>query len=562
MAIIQPIIDLVEICAFHGVENAILCPGSRSAAITMAFVRNPKINCYSISDERSAGFIAIGMALKTKRPTVIVCTSGSAVYNFAPAVAEAFFQQIPLIVISADRPLEWIHQNDGQTIYQQDIFGKNCKKSYNLLADINHSDTNWYYQRVVNEAVNLSEISPKGPVHINIPIREPFYPMAQEAYIPSLNIKFIEFTKSGNELLTDQFQKFANEFLKAKKVLIAVGQREVDIELDQILIDLQQKLNIPILADIISNVQIEKIYNHDMFLDAENDSFKPDILLTFGQSFISKAFKKYFQKNKVNSHWHIQEHANVVDPLQSISEIIISEPKEFLLKMLQLFGGKPFDKGYLLHLTEINSIVEAKKVQYFNKQLVFAEIQAYKITIENLPSNIGLHLANSMAVRYVNILGINQAKIIEIHANRGTSGIDGCLSTAVGAALKTDKLVYLFIGDVAFFYDRNALWNNYLPNNLRIVVFNNAGGGIFRLIDGPSKQPELEEFFETKQNYSAKATVLDSDLEYFEASNFEDLKLAIKNLNSNKGRSKCLEIFTSGELNQTEFKAFMSVIKG
>lgn len=561
MAIIQPIIDLVEICSLHGVEHAILCPGSRSAAITMAFVRNPKIKCYSISDERSAGFMAIGMALQSKKPVVIVCTSGSAVYNFSPAVAEAYFQQIPIIVISADRPLEWIHQNDGQTIYQNEIFGKNCKKSYNLLADFNHIDTNWYYQRTVNEAINISVVKPKGPVHLNVPIREPFYPLVNEVFEPSENIQFIQYSKNENILNSVELQTLVNEFSKFDKILIAVGQKEANHELDELLKLIQLKYNIPVIGDVIANLKIVKVTNQDLFLGADNELFKPNLLITLGKSFISKAFKKYFQKHKAQTHWHINEGVNIIDPLQSITKIINCNPVYFFTEILQRAKNDTdrFDFNDKFQIE--NSEAEARKSHYFNNNRVFSELFAYKTVIDNLPANICLHLANSMAVRYTNIIGLNNVRNIEIFANRGTSGIDGCLSTAVGAAMLTNDLVYLFIGDVAFFYDRNAFWNNYLPKNLRIIIFNNGGGGIFRLIDGPSSQPELEEFFETKQNWSAKATVQEAYFDYFSASNLKEINECIQEFNSLLGSSKCLEIFTEGKVNQAEFATFLKEVK-
>jgi 2-succinyl-5-enolpyruvyl-6-hydroxy-3-cyclohexene-1-carboxylate synthase len=568
MAIIQPIIDLAEICALKGVKTAILCPGSRSAAITLAFVRNPKVNCLSVSDERSAGFIALGIALKTKAPVVIVCTSGSAVYNFSPAVVEAFFQHIPLIVITADRPQEWIHQNDGQTIYQQNIFGQNCKKSYNLLADFIHSDSHWFFQRSVNEAVSLSMLHPQGPVHLNIPIREPFYPTATEQFLPSANLQIIDYVEYNSTIDLEASYILVKEIFNNSKILIAIGQIPYNEQLNDLLDRFQNELNIPVLADVISNYQRAKVINHDYFLDLDNDNYRPDLLITIGQSFISKSFKKYFQKHKASIHWHIQEDTHIVDPLQNISKIITAEPSEFLKTIYEDIDNQQYKTGdddfpseYLNRFMGIEQEVEKRKVTFFNNTQEFSELQAYAICLQFLPSQCDLHLANSMAVRYANLLRFDENKSIEVFANRGTSGIDGCLSTALGAALHSDHLVYLFIGDMAFLYDRNGLWNNFIPKNLRIIVFNNAGGGIFRLIDGPSKQPELEVFFETKQRQSAEATVIEADLKYYKASDLITLKDQLLDFNSNDGQSKCLEIFSSATINQKTFTTFMNLVK-
>jgi 2-succinyl-5-enolpyruvyl-6-hydroxy-3-cyclohexene-1-carboxylate synthase len=568
MAIIQPIIDLVEICALHGVTDAVLCPGSRSAAITISFARNPKINCISVSDERSAGFIALGIALKTKRPVVIVCTSGSAVYNFAPAVAEAFFQQIPLIVITADRPLEWIHQNDGQTIYQQNIYGENCKKSYNLLSDFVHSDTNWYFQRTVNEAINYSATSPKGPVHLNIPIREPFYPQKGETYSQSENLNFVKFSSIDRKLNLNDAYGIIETVLSKRKILIAIGQMPYNEELNGILSKFQTELNIPVIADVISNYRSNAISNHDFFLSLGNEGFKPSLLITIGQSFISKSFKKYFQKNKVEHHWHVQAGSKIIDPLQSINAIFDLDPIVFFNNLFEDIDNQQFKEGdfgfsgeFNQEFIEANLKAEKRKSDFLGSQGVFSELVAYSLALDSLPDECDLHLANSMAVRYANYLRFDSKKNIEVFANRGTSGIDGCLSTAVGAALKTDKQVYLFIGDMAFMYDRNALWNNFLPSNLRIIVFNNAGGGIFRLIDGPSQQPELEDFFETKQTFKAKASALEAGLEYYEAHDSEKMTEYLADFNKNNGKAKCLEVFSNNETNQKVFSEFMLFMK-
>ena len=202
MSILQPIHNIAEICSRKNILDAILCPGSRSAALTISFVRHQNIKTYSISDERSAAFIGMGIAQQTGKTVALVCTSGTAAYNFAPAITEAFFQEIPLLILTADRPKEWIHQQDGQTIYQTEIFGKHVKKSYELPSDYSHPDAVWHIERVVNEAINLTQTFPKGPVHINVPICEPFYPNESEEIIFDKNVRIInqiqpEFTLSS-----------------------------------------------------------------------------------------------------------------------------------------------------------------------------------------------------------------------------------------------------------------------------------------------------------------------------------------------------------------------------
>jgi 2-succinyl-5-enolpyruvyl-6-hydroxy-3-cyclohexene-1-carboxylate synthase len=568
MALLQPIIDLVEICALRGVKHVLVCPGSRSAAITLAFARNSKIACYSVSDERSAGFLALGMALQSKELVAIVCTSGSAVYNFAPAVAEAFFQEIPLLVFSADRPAEWIHQNDGQTIYQQNIFGQNIKKSYQLLADYTHADTAWFMNRSINEAISICEEHPAGPVHINIPIREPFYPAKDELFVPSENAKEINRIKVISTISKENKAALFSSIMSFDKILIACGQMDTDAELDQILKKIQDELHIPVVADVISNVKTNHIYNHDHFLNTDNEVFKPELLITCGKSFISKAFKKYFQKHKPLAHWHLQLDGHIIDPLQSIDQIIPLTSVDFFKNMFEDVDFEQFKNGdeeipsdYFEIWQKANHKAEKIKQSFISNTNQFSELLAYSILFDHLPNHCSLHLANSMAVRYANLLSYDFSKNINVSANRGTSGIDGCLSTAVGYAILSDQLTISLIGDVAFFYDRNALWNNYLPPNLRIIVMNNNGGGIFRLIEGPSQQPELEEYFETKQNHSVKSTVEDARLEYLFADNQSDLLAILPSFLINDGKAKCLEIATIGKVNQEVFQLFKNEFK-
>jgi 2-succinyl-5-enolpyruvyl-6-hydroxy-3-cyclohexene-1-carboxylate synthase len=192
----------------------------------------------------------------------------------------------------------------------------------------------------------------------------------------------------------------------------------------------------------------------------------------------------------------------------------------------------------------------------------FNEFSAFHEVLAALTDYTALHLANSMAVRYANIIGIPQGRQIEVFANRGTSGIDGCNSTAVGAALaQPNRPVVLLTGDVAFFYDRNAFWHNYSTPNLRVVLFNNHGGGIFRLIDGPRQQPELEEFFETRQLLTAENTARDFNLRYLPVSSFEELAAALPVFFAADSGAAILEIFTDSKTNAAFFEEYRSAVK-
>ncbi|PWK20255.1 2-succinyl-5-enolpyruvyl-6-hydroxy-3-cyclohexene-1-carboxylate synthase [Arcicella aurantiaca] len=562
--LLQPIVNFINILAKKGVKNAIISPGSRNAPLTIALVRHPDIETKSISDERSAAFIALGMAQNLKEPVAICCTSGSAAYNYAPAVAEAFFQEIPLIILTADRPKEWIHQNDGQTIYQTDIFGKHVKKSFEIGADYSHSDAVWQIERTINDAVNLANIEPCGPVHINIPLREPFYPAENEEISFNVNSRVIEIVRSERTLSKESWHQLLTQFQDYDNILIAGGQSDKNDNLASVLNKLQDEFQIVCIGDSISNMGFEAISKHDLFLKVDAENLKPDLLITYGKSFISKGLKTFLRKNKAIEHWHLQIGDHLIDTFQSVTKIIPLQPIDFFTKLYEDLDFEQFRNGE----EERN---ESFKKEWFNLEQKaniylerffqnepqnFNEFFAIKYLMDALPANCQLHLANSMSVRYANYIGVNPKKNIEVFANRGTSGIDGCVSTAVGAALSTDKLVFLLVGDVAFFYDRNGLWNRYLPKNLRIILLNNHGGGIFRMIDGPSKQPELNDYFETLQTMNAQNTALDAEVEYLKVINYSELINQSVLFLDIEGKSKILEIETNSKINTEVFKEF------
>lgn len=564
--LLQPIINLVNILAKKGINHAIISPGSRNAPLTIALVRHPEITTKSISDERSAAFIAMGMALNLKAPVTICCTSGSAAYNYAPAVAEAFFQEIPLIILTADRPKEWIHQHDGQTIYQTGIFGKHVKQSFEVSSDYDHPDSVWHIERIINEAVNLSKSCPQGPVHINIPLREPFYPSENEEITFSSNPRLIEVEETETTLSQSSWHNILKRIQGYDRILIAGGQGEKNDELSKILQKLQDEFHVVCMGDTISNLGFEAISKHDIFLNQKDENLRPELLITLGKSLISKGLKTYLRKNKAIEHWQLQSGEHLVDTFQSLTKIIPMNPVDFFKKVYEDLdfdsfktGEEERDETYKNEWTIQERKATIYLERFFEKVFhteSFNEFFVIKKIMDTLPENCQLHLANSMSVRYANYIGVDYQKNIEVFANRGTSGIDGCVSTAVGQALTTDKLVFLLVGDVAFFYDRNGLWNRYLPDNLRIILLNNHGGGIFRIIDGPSKQAELGDYFETVQQMNAKNTADDADLEYFFVNTNEDLKNSMAVFLSNQGKSKLLEVETDSVKNAEIFKNF------
>jgi 2-succinyl-5-enolpyruvyl-6-hydroxy-3-cyclohexene-1-carboxylate synthase len=604
---IQVVFNIAEICARHHIADVILSPGSRSAPLTLAFARHPAYRgkLRVVPDERAAAFIGLGLAQATRRPVVLVCTSGTAGLNYAPAVAEAFFQQIPLLILTADRPPEWIDQLDGQTIRQRNLYGAHAKGTFDFPADTTHPDAQWHAERIINEAINLSRTGPAGPVHVNVPLREPFYPPAGEEMSYDEDVKIIRDDHANTILPPAEILDLRHQLREAGRVLVVAGQQPDDPTLTAALYEFTAARHVPVVADTIANLgDVPAVRHHDIFLAGlppqQKADLRPDLLITFGQSLISKSLKLYLRDAAPAQHWHLQPAGEVADTFRRLTRIIRVQPAVFF-QQLAVSDAKdhravaPSPVSFM-SLREAQRAPEAEHAsavlpaepspvtdspaaaltwpqaeaaslaflqQFFAAEgQPFNEFAAMRRALASLPENTALHLANSMAVRYANILGLPTGRQVAVFANRGTSGIDGCTSTAVGAALaQPERPVVLLTGDVAFFYDRNAFWHNYPTPNLRVVLVNNHGGGIFRLIDGPRQQPELAEFFETTQVLSAENLCRDFDLRYLPVWSFAELEAALPVFFAAESGAAVLEIFTDSETNAAFFEEYRTAVK-
>jgi 2-succinyl-5-enolpyruvyl-6-hydroxy-3-cyclohexene-1-carboxylate synthase len=570
MPVLQPIIDIAEICHAHGIRRVVVSPGSRSAALTLAFVRHGRFDIQVVTDERSAGFIALGMALASEIPVIMICTSGSASYNYAPAIAEAFFQQVPLLIFTADRPKEWIHQYDGQTIYQSEIFGKHVRKFFEIPSDYGHKDSLWSINRMVNDAILSCTDIPSGPVHINVPIREPFYPLGDEDFFPSKNIRVVSRTVPNGTLSPDTWNLLLDEWDDCRKILIVGGQHKNSEKLNSALTRISEELDVPVVGDCISNQKSGNrfISYQDLFLPVENgEHLRPDLLVTYGLSVLSKELKQFLQRNPAIHHWHVSEDTHLVDNFQSLTRQIAVSPDYFFENLFekidyQLFvqGSDPeTDSSFLLSWIRLNDRGRNLLHNYLGNLTSLNDLTSIYSLILSLDLTVKIHVANSMPVRYLNILG-DTIGSRTVCANRGTSGIDGCVSTAIGDALATENAVVLITGDLAFLYDRNGLLINPLPGNLRILIVNNAGGNIFRMIDGPSKLPELETYFEANHNFTAQRTAEDSQIAYFSARNTSQLAEMLK-LFLASSQMAILEVFTDPYENSIVWKGLKNYVQ-
>lgn len=530
-----------EVCYQYGVRHAVMSPGSRNAPLTLSFARNEKIKKWIIPDERSAGFIALGIAQEVNQPVVLCCTSGTAVLNYAPAVAEAYYRQIPLIVLSADRPPELIDQRDGQTIRQFEVLKNHCKLSIQL--SIISSEPSVYTERL-SDGIKYSISEPPGPVHINIPFREPFYPDTSSSLTFSLAAKkWKPPTRSNVE------NPMLPKLPKVSRILVIIGQHEPDSSLIELVNQLAA--TIPIVKSPLNNLQagIDVV---DAFIDNQQE-LVPELLITSGLSVLSKKLKLFLRRNNIKHHFHFDENGIYVDTYQSAPSLIHESIASYL-KAIQETDIEPtyFNAWYTYQKQAIRGI------DGFIAKSTYSEVKCAYSIFKSTPTDVVLHLSNSMPVRYADLFGhlINQL----CRSNRGTSGIDGCTSTTVGNALVSDKINLLLTGDLAFLYDRNAFFHNYNVPNLRIIVLNNMGGGIFRLIEGPSSLPELETYFETRHHKTAEYICMENQIDYCKVNSEEDLADALNGFFDPSDSCKLIEVFTNPEVNQKEYKNLRNYI--
>ena len=560
--ILQPIIDVAEICARKGINHAILSPGSRCAPLTIGFAKHQNVRTKTISDERSAGFIALGIAQESKNPVALICTSGTAVLNFGPAIAEAYFNHVPLVVITADRPPQWINQNDGQTIFQENVYGKHVKGFFSLSPEYRSQESVDKVTDIVSQAYNLCASYPPGPVHINVPIDEPFYPAREEKITFSSGLKITNDPKKYTAKDESIPSKYTAALKQYERILVVGGQDYLSPELIK-QFSLPDYSGIPILGDIITNLHpLDKVIRHpDLYLsrleNSDLEQLKPDLLITFGRSIISKNLKLFLRKFKTSAHWHIQPDGHVPDAYRSITDNIKMYPVSFFSELSVCLSNN--DQSYFNKWWKIENKAKGN-LNEFLENGQWGELKATEVIMKSLPLDSHLHLANSMPVRLANFIGLQAEQgEIEVFANRGTSGIDGTNGTAMGASMATDKPVVLLTGDMAFLYDRNAFWHNYPQGNLRIIVLNNHGGGIFGMIEGPTDQEEFEEYFFTKQPLTARKTAEEFGLGYTLIENEDQLNDKIGDFFSESEVPKILEIITDNSANQAIFKRLKSI---
>lgn len=537
--------SIVDIFARKGLKHIVFSPGSRNAPLVISFTNDKRFNCISIVDERSAAFYALGIAIELQEPVAICCTSGSASLNYSSAISEAFYQNVPLITITTDRPPEWISHGEGQSINQIEIFKNIVHSSYSLPIGEEKEDI-WYTQRQINEAIN-SSIESKLPVHINFPFREPLYKTKDKIEITSKLITKVGYNK---EIYDEDLAYFSNRWNESKKILILCGQSIPNSKLNYILDQISHFENVIVLTESTANLNGRSFIPciDRVITSIENkQDYAPELLITIGSAIISKKIKQFLRSTDAIEHWSIKDSSKTEDTYQKLNFVISFDPNYFLRKLYPLINNEINSNYKSLWLQKY--LITKTNHDSFVQKLNWSDLKAFDIIYNTLPVNCNIHLGNSSPVRYMQLF--NQIEGATYYSNRGVSGIDGSTSTMCGIASVSKTLNILVSGDLSFVYDINALWNNQLSSNIRIIVINNAGGGIFRIIPGPEKTNALEDFFEVGNNASVKDLANAHKINYYTADTPDSLETSIGefyNPQENK-RPAILEIFTPNKIN-------------
>lgn len=548
----KSILQLAALLEAHGVTKVVLCPGSRNAPIVHTLSTHPAFTCYSVTDERSAGYFALGLALNGGNPAAVCCTSGTALLNLHPVVAEAYYQQVPLIVISADRPAAWIGQMDGQTLPQPGVFQSLVKKSVNL-PEIHNEEDEWYCNRLINEALLETNHRGKGPVHINIPISEPLFQFTSESLPKVRTITRYQ----GLNVYDREYNGLLERLNKYHRRMIVVGQMNLIYLFEKKHTKLLYK-HFAWLTEHIGNQTIPGIpvKNFDAALYAMPEEkqvqMTPELLITYGGHLVSKRLKQFLRRNPPKEHWHVSSDGEVVDLYGSLTTIIEMEPFEFLEKIAVFLDNQT---------PEYPRVWENYCKTIPEPQFPYSEMAAVGALMRSLPPTCALHLANSSVVRYAQLYAIPST--VEVCCNRGTSGIEGSLSTAVGYAASSDKLNFVAIGDLSFFYDMNALWNAAIRPNLRILLLNNGGGEIFHTLRGLDMSGTSHKFITAVHQTSARGWAEERGFCYLRADDEAGLIEAMEQFTSPEPaeRPLLLEVFTNKNKDARILKEYYHQLK-
>lgn len=559
---------LTALLVAHGVKHAVVCPGSRNAPIVHNLNECPNITCHPVTDERSAGFYALGMAQILRHPVAVCVTSGTALLNLLPAVAEAYYQHVPLVVISADRPSMWIDQQDGQTLPQLDALGRFVSKAVSL-PEPSTADERWYCNRLVNEALLCCQWHGGSPVHLNVPISEPLFTFNVPALPTERVIRQVTATTD-----VDHCQPLLADVQSAQRPMIVVGQlsnkeaRRMALQLCELSTDVvvvYECLGMACHEDTsrysyppterLSPLHIDKV----LMRMQQVEQYQPDVVVYLGGTLVSKRLKAFLRQSPATKTWIVNEQGAIYDTFQNLTGVIEGAPHDVLEVILRYVRGErekqrlPFESGFRSRWATLIHQVQAQNERFHPLYSSWLAVKRFFETASNKGRYI-LHAANSMSVRLVNHFASDY-----VFCNRGVNGIDGSLSTAAGCSLVTTQNVYCVIGDLSFFYDQNALWHS-LRGNLRVLLLNNGGGVIFKSLPGLKESAAQQTLISAQHHTSACGICQQNNVAYLSARDEIELENNMNRfVNDNFNRPVVFEVFTSQEQDEQAMNEYKQV---
>ena len=526
------------------IKSIVISPGSRNAPLTLGFNHNSYFNCYSIVDERCAAHVALGMAQQLREPVVLVCTSGSALLNYYPAVAEAFYSEIPLIILSADRPPHKIDIGDGQTIRQEHVYSNHIINDgvLHMIESINDQKFIDENNSIINRIVT-SSIVHNGPVHINIPFEEPLYNLVEKA-----SIQVPEFEIPQESYIQNDFAEFNDQWERSTKKLVLISTLDPDVLNSQDIAKVLQDPTVLVMTEVSANQHHENIvWSIDTLLapieknETLLNKWRPEIVVTIGGMIVSKKVKQQLRAIDNLYHYHVGEN-RVNDTFFCVKGHFQMPPSLWIDQLNESNIQSDYQDYWVAHFK--NCIIKKQK---YLKNASWSDFKVFKKIFNELPDHMMLQLGNSSTVRYAQLFKMNPTH--QIFSNRGTSGIDGSTSTAIGAAMVSNRPTICLTGDISFLYDSNALWNNYIPKDFKIILINNSGGGIFRILPGHEDDSVFDTYFETQHQLTAQHLCKMFGFNYEVVVDEHAFAKALPNFLKQNSKPQLLEVMTPNDIN-------------
>lgn len=551
---------LIALLKKYGIHDLVISAGTRHIPLIFSVEEDKFFNCYSIVDERSAGFFALGLIEKLKHPVAIVCTSGTAAANYVSAVNEAFYQHLPLVVLTSDRHPYYLNQQENQMIPQLELYKDVCKKVVSIPI-VRDSKDFWYCSRLVNEALLELNHREAGPVHINFPIDDN-YPVEQGSFKFEIT-ELPDVVKIDRLMFEDSIVRWKrkSDELKRSKILIIYGQHgKLSSDIKAVFDSFCEKYNCVVSVDHLSNLNgkycLDTYVLGSLLSRDELKSICPDIVITMNGNSITPLKAKLLGISGSFKHWHVSKEGAVSDVFRCQTDIIECNPSTFFAKFSGLENSTSshsyFNKWKSLQNLKMNLSDQPCRIKY-------SSVYSVQQMLANIPKGSLLHISNSNNVRIASYFPIDES--VEVFCNRGTCGIDGSMSSFIGQASLNEGLAFLLIGDLSFFYDMNALWNRYVSKKVRILVNNNSGGALFH--SSYYKQvktfPNIDRHIAAAHETSVRGWAESRGFKYFAASSKDKFDIAMKEfVKTDSKQPIIIETFTDKEIDTRQMNVVLN----